>query len=148
MARGRKPSGPEMADRLDGSEGARKRLRVVLETIAGVRSVSDACRELGIGEAAFWGLRDKALRGALKEIEPKRPGRPRRKEPQTPPRVAELEEEVEDLKVDLRAAQIREEIALLMPNLMKERRGSPKKSRGRSRDGKRDTGRGSGGSGK
>jgi transposase-like protein len=137
-----------MAERLDGSEGATKRLRVVLETIAGERSVSDACRELGIGEVAFWRLRDKALRGALKELEPKRPGRPRSKGRPKPPRVAELEEEVEDLKVDLRAAQIREEIALLMPNLMKERRGSPKKSRGRSRGGKRGTGRGSGGSGR
>ena len=136
MARGRRPSGPEIADKLDGSEQARKRLRVVLETIAGRLSVTEACAELGIGAVAFHEVRLKALRGAVRDLEPRLAGRPRRRLSPVDARVAELEAEVTELKIDLRAAQVREELSLVLPHVLKPRE-KEKKKRGKGRKRKR-----------
>src|SRR5439155_138631 len=43
---GRHAIGPELAEKLEGSEVARTRMRVVLETIAGKKRVLEACAEL------------------------------------------------------------------------------------------------------
>ena len=79
-----------------------------------------------MGEAAFHELRSKALAAALAGLEPRPRGRPRKEEATEPPRIRELEQENQDLKIDLRAAQIREEIALMMPHLLKGDRGKKK----------------------
>lgn len=129
MARGRKALGPRKALRMEGSDEAKRRLRVILETIAGRWTVADACRELGISEARFHQLRDGALKGALEALEPGPVGRPPqeggRKEDE---RLLALEEEVKELRIDLRASQIREEIAAVMPHLLKPREDAVKKT--------------------
>src|ERR671924_1100766 len=75
---GRKPLGPSLVDHLDGSERAKQRLQVILETIAGQRTIADACEQLGIGEAMFHRLRTEVLAAGLASLEPKTVGRPRR----------------------------------------------------------------------
>ena len=65
-------------------------------------------------------------------------------------RLAALEEEVKELRIDLRASQIREEIAAVMPHLLKPRETALKKTaprnssqelfeKRRSEDGRRPT---------
>jgi len=90
-----------------------------------------ACSSLGIAERRFYKLRKRFLQAALLWFEPRGPGRPPRiTEPETVSRrrVAELEAALRDLRVDLKAARIREEIALALPQLLRRSRRSKKGS--------------------
>jgi len=133
MKRGRPPRGPKLVENLGGDVEAKRRLEVVLETLSGDRSVEDACAELGITETHFHRIRHRALAGALSALEPGTPGRPRTVPDEAAERIAELEDELADTKIDLRAAQIREEIAVLMPHLLQPKRPSkrPRKKKRR-----------------
>jgi len=133
--RGRHPSGPELAEEMEGSDQARRRLKVMLETISGQKRIAEACEELGIGEAQFHKLRRKMVAGALATLEPAAPGRPPAGREGADERVADMQEEIRQLRVDLRAAQIREEVALLMPHLVKVPQGRGKKTAARMRSG-------------
>ena len=62
--RGRRPSGPQYVQQLTGSDQAKKRLRVVLETLSGTCRVQEACRQLNISEPRFHQLRTEALAAA------------------------------------------------------------------------------------
>ena len=119
MSRGRPPAGPKLVENLEGSESAKQRLRVVLQTVAGELSVPEACARLNISEARFHEMRAEVLQTALLHLEPKPAGRP----PQQPdPQAAEmtaLKEQIQELKIELRATQIREELAILMPGVLK-----------------------------
>jgi transposase-like protein len=126
---GRPCKGPSLVDGLEGSDEARRRLRIVLETISGQQTVADACAALGIGEAAFHKMRTQALESAIAGLEPGTPGRPRREEPPEAAQVREMEKKLFELKVDLRAAQIREEIAVMMPHLLVHSDPAVKKKR-------------------
>ena len=134
--RGRPVLGPRHVERLDGEQESKRRLQVILRTLGGELSVEQACGELGISAAQFHRLREQALQGALGALAPKPPGRPRR-EPDEPSRVEQLEAEVTDLKIELRASQLREEIALVMPHLLtpepapKKKKPPRKRRRGR-----------------
>jgi len=125
MARPQK--GPAHVDKLDGSLQAKERLRVVLETIAGTKSVKDACAQLGISESRFDQIRQEALQGALEGLEPGKPGRPA-KEVEDTTLVDELQDKLDEMLVELRVAQTRTEIALTMPHLLKDAVTPPKKS--------------------
>jgi transposase len=127
--RGRRPSGPEYVDHLDGSAQAKERLKVVLETLAGTCRVQEACQRLGVSEPRFHQLRSQVLEAALARLEPRPAGRP----PQPPaPEQQHLQElaaraVAEDLAV--RTAQAREEIALTLPRVVHEPPGPEKKTR-------------------
>ena len=125
--------GPELANGAEGSDEARRRLKVILETISGQKRIADTCEELGIGEAQFHKLRNKMLDGALSSLEPGMPGRPAAMNEAADGRVAAMQDEIRQLKIELRASQIREEIALLMPHLVKAPEEAKKKRHG-SRD--------------
>jgi hypothetical protein len=124
--RGRHPAGADLVDETEGSDQARRRLKVMLETISGEKRIPEACEELGIGEAQFHKLRRRMLEGALSTLEPSAPGRPKEK-PGVDERIVRMQEENRQLKIELRASQIREEIALLMPHLVKVPEGQEKK---------------------
>jgi transposase InsO family protein len=109
--RGRYPSGPEAVDRLNGSEGARQRLRVLLEVLSGRCRVKDACERLGLREARLDQLRRRALLGALRALEPRPGGRPRRRREGTADRAEQLAARVRALELALRVAQARVEVA-------------------------------------
>jgi len=126
MARGRRTDGPRKAGRMDGSEQAKRRLRVILEVIAEKRTVKSACEELGLSEARYHELERAALQGAVESLEPKPSGRPPAA-PEDDPKRSALEEEVKELRIELRASQIREELAIVMPHLLKPR-GDVKKT--------------------
>lgn len=129
MARGRPPEGPKLAEKVEASAEAKRRLRVILETLAGEKAVAEACAELGIEEARFHQLRNRALAAAAAGLEPGTPGRPGKAPPtETEAKRAELEAKIADLEVDLQASRIREEIAIAMPHLLKPRREDQKKT--------------------
>jgi hypothetical protein len=113
MPAGRKPlSIADQVDRLGGSPVAKARLRVILANLAGQINVADACAELGIEESWFFDLKHESLERWAKTLEPGSPGRPPSVE-KTPEQqqIAELEEKVGRLELELQAAQLRAELA-------------------------------------
>lgn len=117
MARGRHPLGPSLVEGIEGPDEAKRRLRVILETVSGTRPIAEACAELGICEAAFHNLRKQALAAAVQGLSPRPAGRPRKYGELEQQRIQELEEQVSRLQRDLQAARIKEEIAIAMPYL-------------------------------
>lgn len=116
---GRKPDGPNLADRLDGPGESKRRLKVILETISGQRTIAGAAAALGVGEARFHELRNQVLQAALVALEPRPAGRPAQERPAQDPKVAELEAQVRELDLENKALLVREQIALTMPHLLK-----------------------------
>lgn len=117
MTRGRPPLGAEIVDRLEGSPQAKQRLRIILRTLAGEISIPQACAELGIGESRFHEMRTEILQHTLVDLEPRPLGRPPQTASQEEALIAQLQQQVQALKVDLRAAQIRQELAIALPRL-------------------------------
>jgi hypothetical protein len=115
--------GPDLVHKLSGSEEAKARLKVILETVAGSRTVESACQELGLGRSRFFELRDHVLQAAMADLEPKPRGRPA----ETPDpealqqRLQELEAEHEHLLDELEIAHVREEIRLVLPQYVVDR---------------------------
>jgi helix-turn-helix protein len=124
--RGRRPAGPEYVDQLTGSEQAKERLKVVLETVAGRCRIQEACRRLGISEPRFHQLRQQVLEAALERLEPQPAGR--KPTPRSPEqiRLDALADELAAKDVELRAAQARAEIALTLPRVA-EKPATPEK---------------------
>lgn len=133
MPGGRPPKGPGLVDGLDGSEGAKRKLRVILETLAGERTVEQACEALGMGPAAFYKLRERTLRDAVSSLEPRRRGRPKKEKSPEEQRIEELERKLFDAEFELQAARIREEIAAVMPHLLLDKDGNPRRKAGEKR---------------
>jgi Winged helix-turn helix len=129
--RGRKPSGPEYVERLQGSAKAKKRAQVILETLAGRLTVQEACRSLSIGEAFFNRLRKRFLTGGVPALEDRPAGRRPRQPSAAEERIDQLEADLQQTRLDLHAAQLREEIALTMPQLLQEPAAEGKKTRRR-----------------
>ena len=73
---GRKPLATGHVDRLDGSERAKQRMTVILETLRGQMTSPVACQALGVCESRFHALRQDWLQESLQLLEPRRPGRP------------------------------------------------------------------------
>lgn len=115
---GRKPTGTKLLDKFTASPHAQSRMRVILETVSGQKTIPEASEELGIGEAMFHRIRAEALAAALEALEPKPMGRPRTATTAQSSAVAALEQENKDLKIALRAAALRAEIAGSMPHLL------------------------------
>jgi hypothetical protein len=130
--RGRYPSGPEGVERLDGSDAAKQRLRVLLEVLSGRCRVKDACARLAIKAARLEQLRRRALRGALAALEPRPGGRPRRRSEATADQVEELTARVRELELEWRVAQARAEVAQIRggtaPTTRRPARRRPPKS--------------------
>ena len=124
MVRGRKPSGSKLVDSMEGSESAKRRLKVILETLSGSMSIEEACGELGIGPAAFHKLRSRTVQEALESLAPRSMGRPAKEKTPEQARIEELEGEIADLEMELEGSRLRERIALVMPHLLKKGKGS------------------------
>jgi hypothetical protein len=120
--RGRPPMGPDLVDNMEGSPDAKERLKVILETIALKKTVVEACLELGISEGMFYKLRDRTMADAIESLEPRPLGRPPSEVMGVEKgEVDRLKEEVDRLKMELRASQIREEMAVVMPHVLKKK---------------------------
>jgi hypothetical protein len=118
--RGRKPLGAQLVDRLQGSEHAKLRLKVILETLSGQRTIPEACDELGIQESMLHRVRSEVLQTALDRLEPRPMGRPPHMPSPEGQRVAELEEELARQRVALKTARVCQELAERLPQ-----RGTP-----------------------
>jgi len=122
--RGRKPTGSNLLEHLQGSERAKTRLKGILETLSAERTIPDVCDELGIGESMFHRVRSEVLQAGLDRLEPRPLGRP----PQPPTEdahVAELEAEILRLQMQLKAAEVRRELAEHLPRLGKSQQVAP-----------------------
>lgn len=117
--RGRKPTGAQLVEHLEGSQRAKERLKAILETLSGQRTIPDVCAELGIHESMFHRVRSEVLQTALGRLEPRPLGRPPLPSSPEAERVAELEAENLNLKVELKAAEVRRELAENLPRLAK-----------------------------
>jgi len=114
---GRQGLGLSHVDALPGTAEDRERLRVILLTLSGALSVSEACARLSLSGTRFAALRTAALAGALAALAPRPAGRPRTRE-EEPDEVATLREQVRDLRLELACAGVKTEIALVMPKLL------------------------------
>lgn len=120
MARG--PGGPELVDKLEGTDEAKTRLRVVLETMRGGRTVAEACKLLGIGPTRFEELRQQALEAALAALQAKPLGRPTVQPIVESGDVVRLRAENERLKQEIVIAHVREELAIGLPRKALEKK--------------------------
>jgi transposase InsO family protein len=127
MKTGRPPKGSGLVERLEASPGAKERAKVIIGTLQEELTVREACEQLGISEARFHQLRDRFLLGGMKGLEPRLGGRPRQGDPEAELRQMELEERITQLEKELKAAELRAQIALVMPHLLKEPGRSEKK---------------------
>lgn len=128
MSTGRKPMGPALVEHLDGSERAKRRLEVILETIAGRLTIPEACDRLGIGPAMFHRLRIRALEASLAQLEPRAVGRPARRGNPQEVQEAQWQRREAELEAELHLAQVREEIAHVLPQLVREEKPAGKKT--------------------
>ena len=117
MARGRPSTGAGIVDRLQGSRQAKQRLKLILRTLAGEITIHQACSQLHIGNSRFHQMRTEVLQAAADALEPRPRGRPLAPRSPQDDRIKELNRQVQSLKVDLQAAQIREELTMLLPVL-------------------------------
>jgi hypothetical protein len=126
--RGRKPTGANLVEGLEGSQRAKLRLKAILETLSGQRTIPDACDELGIQETMFHRVRSEVLQTALNRLEPRPLGRPPRQSSLQDGRISDLEQANLQLRVELQAAEIRRELAENLPRLAKLALGLGKKT--------------------
>jgi hypothetical protein len=115
---GRKPQGTALVAALPGSDQTKRRLALFLQTISGQCSVGEACAELGIGQSRFFAQRAEWLAESLALLEPGSPGRPALPSPSPQEEdVEKLREHVRQLEARLAAAEVRSELACLLPRL-------------------------------
>lgn len=109
--RGRKPLETRHVQRLAGSDFAKQRLEVILDTMRGAITVPEACERLGVGEARFHDLRRQWLQESLELLEPRRTGRPPKQREVYSPREAELASENARLQQQLQLSEARREVS-------------------------------------
>ncbi len=129
MRRGRRPTGARLVEKLDGPADAKQRLAWIIETLAGRHTVATASQMLGLSERRFYALREQLLVQALHWLQPRPPGRPRLELTANDVRIKQMEEEVQRLQFELKAAQVREEIAIALPRLARRMRPAKKTAR-------------------
>ena len=115
---------------LSGSELAKLRLTMILKTMLGEITVAEACAELGVCESRFHALRHQWLQEALELLEPRRVGRPAKLETDETHQIAQLEAALKGMQQDVEAAQVRQEIAEILPQLTTSAAPSEKKRTG------------------
>lgn len=112
---GRKPLGPALVEHLDGSQMAKERLELILQTLTGQVTVVAAAERLNISEAMFYKVRNRVLQGCLEDLEPKPRGRPPKFSTPDQERCATLTAEVTALHRELTAQTVRLEVAQIRP---------------------------------
>lgn len=125
MRSGRPPLGSGHVVGLDGDRNQKKRLRVILETLSGELSVGEACARLAIGESRFHELRHRVLQCALDGLAPRPPGRRPKEVRVDPEELAFVRRENGWLREELELSRMRTEIALVMPEVLREPKSEP-----------------------
>lgn len=115
---GRKPTGPQIVERLEGSPSAKQRLEAILETIAGQLTVPEACARLGISESRFHDLRNQTLQATLNTLEPRRPGRPPKPTSPDQGEIDALKADLDRAHKELAVADVQVRLARIHPGLL------------------------------
>lgn len=113
----RPPKGVKIVDRFDGTDGAKERLKTILETLTGETSVLEAVERLGVSESRFYQLRDEVLKAGLSTMEPSRRGRPPAHRSEEMEEIEKLREEVKDLRKELEKERVRTVLAKGLPHV-------------------------------
>ena len=101
--------------KLSASDRAKKRLRVILDSLDGSRTVADAAAELAISESRFHALRKHWLQHAVELLEPRPTGRPPKQAGGPLERRADqLETELKEVRTAARLAEVRREIGEIL----------------------------------
>lgn len=127
MPAGRPPLGPDLVDRLGTTEEAKTRLKAILETIAGTKTVEEACALLDVSESRFHELKAIALASAASGLEPAPRGRPRKQDDPAASEVEALRQKVTELERELIFAKARAVVATAFPHLIKDPNSAKKK---------------------
>lgn len=127
MGRGRRTKAIELVDGLAGSAEAKEKLRVILENLLLEKDIPQASAALGISVQRYYQLRAQGLQAALEGLEPRAIGRPPIETHPEEKQVEDLEAQVAALRLELRASEVREALALVMPN--RRKRGEKEKKR-------------------
>jgi hypothetical protein len=122
-----------LADRVTASEQARTRMKVLLETITGDKTMDQACQALSIHKTRLFKLRTRMLEAAAASLEPQPIGRPPEPIHAEAARIAELEAEINKLQVELEASRVRVELAQALPAVRDEHSSRRKKKAWRPR---------------
>lgn len=130
---GRKPQGAHLVDELQGSPHAKQRAALFIETLAGAKTVGEACAELGVGESRFFALRGEWLQHGVEFLEPKPPGRPPRIDSSDSAELRALRRRVRELEGELLGAQLKDELRAVLPHVVHgpteaKKRGAPRES--------------------
>lgn len=107
---GRPGKGSEHAERVSASSATKERLKVILQTMEGTRTVAEACEELSLSATRFQQLRREALQGAAEALEPRKPGRPARTNGESESEAA-WRARCRELERALEVAELRERLA-------------------------------------
>jgi predicted DNA-binding protein (UPF0251 family) len=124
---GRRPMGARLAEHVEGSDLAKSRLEVILQTIREEITIEEACAKLGVEQSRFFAMRSEALQAMASFLEPGRVGRPPKEPSELEQRMAALEKKFAEVAFELEISRVREEIAVTMPHLLVD----PKKNRRR-----------------
>lgn len=120
MPGGRPPLGLKLVERTAGTRDAKTRLRTLIETLTGERSVSSACEILKINEAAFHKLRDRFLQESVEGLEKRKPGVKPKYSPEAKEELEAKERQIKKLEHDLARSRVRTEIALATTEATRE----------------------------
>ena len=118
---GRPPLGLELVNRTHGTKRAKARLKVILQTLTGERSLRSACQALGLEETAFHKLRNGFLQKCIDDLERQRPGRKPVLKSAEATRIETLERELLRAQQTIEVLELREEISQVMPQILKPR---------------------------
>ena len=119
-----------MVAALEGSTDAKRRLKLILQTLSGETRVVDACKELELCEARFYKFRHDCLEQSLHALEPRPMGRPKKDAAIAAEELESLKAQNEALRGRVAALEVREEIALCAPGLLSRTAGKKTRPKG------------------
>jgi hypothetical protein len=132
MTMGRPTLGPELVDRLDGSDQAKLATRTILATLAGRCTIDDASVALDCDRSYVHVLRYRMLEAMVAAAEPRSPGRPPlpASDPVLSDRLFATEKRLKDAEIALEMERLRTEIVQVFGSRLAPK---PKKNRRRRR---------------
>jgi multidrug resistance efflux pump len=112
----------EYFNRIPGTADARRRARLSMEVVFGLKRVKDVCEELDICSQRLDAIRWDVSVGCVAGAELGHAGRPRKDESAADAEIARLKAELAEANAKLQAALVRAELAEGLPRLAGKKR--------------------------